>query len=316
MAGNILLLVAGFVMLFFGADIMIKGSSSIARKFRISDIVIGLTIVAFGTSAPELIVNIIAGFKKNGEMCFGNVIGSNMFNTLLILGIAGILMPIPVPGGTVKKEIPFSLAIILILAFLVNDRLFGRTDMLSLFDGIVLLVLFSGFIYYTVKIARIDYSEDVNIKTYPFFLSVILIIAGLGLLFAGGKSVVDSAVRIAKALGVSDKLIALTIVAGGTSLPELAASTVAAVKKRAGIAIGNIIGSNIFNLLFILGISSVINPIRYDPLLNVDLTVVAAATLLLLAAAGIRGKKLIDRAEAAVFLIAYAAYFAFLLFRK
>jgi cation:H+ antiporter len=315
----VVLLVVGLACLVKGADFLVNGASAVARRFGISEIVIGLTIVAFGTSAPELVVNIFASIDYKNELILGNVIGSNIFNLLLILGVAGVIYPLEVRRSTVLKEIPFSLAAVVLFFILANDRLLlkGDTDRISSLNAGLLLVLFVGFLIYTFGIARVAPAESPEeIKRYAPFKTWALILAGFVGLFLGGKLVVDGAVVIARKLQVSEKLIGLTIVSGGTSLPELATSAVAAYRRHADIAVGNIVGSNIFNILFIIGVSGLIRPIRFNTAFNLDLVVLALATLFLLAAmyTGQRGK--LDRWEAAVLFTMYVAYLVFLICRE
>lgn len=306
---QILLLIIGFVLLLKGADWLVDGAASLARKYRVPDLAIGLTIVAFGTSAPELVVNAFAAARGNAEMVFGNVIGSNNFNLFIILGIAGLITPLKVHINTVRREIPLSLLAALVL-FLLTDNLF-RTEhqILSRIDAAVLLVLFAAFLYYVYLQLRKDNSpKAVHESGSPGWKIALLVIAGLAGLTLGGRLVVDQAQVIAKTLGVSEKLIALTIVAMGTSLPELATSLVAAIKKNEDIAIGNIIGSNIFNIFLILGVSSMIRPIPYLPSFNRELLVLSGGTVLLLLAMLTGRRQQLDRWEAAILLTVYIAY--------
>ncbi len=312
---SILLLTAGLVLLIKGADWLISGASALAKKYHVSDLVIGLTIVAFGTSAPELVVNTFAAFEGHSDIVFGNVIGSNLFNLFVILGISGIIMPLAVHVSTVWKEIPFSLLAVFVLFLLVNDHFFtDSADMLSRFDGILLLIMFGIFlfyIYYQIK-NNPQVPEEAH-KNYSGLKLATLIIIGLGALVAGGKLVVNSAVEIATVMGVSEKIIALTIVAAGTSLPELATSVVAAVKRKSDIAVGNIIGSNVFNIFLILSVSSIIRPVSYNISFNTDLYLLTGGTLLLVFAMFTGKRHKLDRWEAILLLLAYVIYTFFLL---
>jgi len=306
----ILFLLLGFVILLFGADFLVKGAASLARRYAVPEIVIGLTIVAFGTSTPELVVNIFSSFKGLSSMAYGNVIGSNNFNMLAILGISGLIYPLQVKANTVWKEIPFALGATLLLALLVNDTLFSATaqDKLSFIDGIILLIFFAGFIFYTVKISKeqVNFEEDTTI--YSLFTSISFVVLGFVGLIGGGKLVVDYAVQLAQLFHVSEKVIGLTIVAAGTSLPELATSAVAAFKKHPDIAIGNVVGSNIFNILFILGVSAVIRPLPYPTSFNLDIALSAAATILLFVTMFIGKRHRLDRGESFFLLLVYIVY--------
>jgi len=314
----IILLVIGFLLVIKGADFLVDGASSLAKNLSIPEIVIGLTIVAFGTSAPELIVNIFASIKHENEIVFGNIIGSNIFNILLILGIAGLIYPITVQKNTVWREIPFSLFSILILFFLVNDDLFLHNNryILSRFNGIILLSLFSLFILYVFIIPQVKSEDDFEIKNLSIFMTILFVFLGFAGLFFGGKLVVDNAVIIAKFFKVSNKFIAITIVSAGTSLPELATSAVAAYKKRNDIAVGNVVGSCIFNTLLILGISSVINPILFLPELNIDLTVLIFASILLFITMFTGKRNKLDRWESILLLTIYIIYMIYIIYRK
>lgn len=253
---------------------MVDGSSSIARRYGISGFVIGLTVVAFGTSTPELVISTLASIKGSAGIAFGNIIGSNITNTLLILGVAAMIAPLAVKKSTVSKEIPFSLLAILAVGFLANDFLIDQNvpNGLTRIDGLILILFFIIFIYYTFGITKSR--ENIFQKTvgeikeepkeYPHVRSIFMIIIGLLGLAAGGRMIVDSEISFAQILGVSEVLIGLTIVAIGTSLPELAASTMAAYRGKTDLAIGNVVGSNIFNLLWVLGLSSVISNISYN----------------------------------------------------
>ena len=314
-------MIVGLVLVVKGADFLVNGASSLAKRFAIPEIVIGLTIVAFGTSAPELVVNVFASIGQKSELVLGNVIGSNVFNTLLILGIAGLIYPLEVQVNSVKKEIPFSIFITLVFFVLANDvLLFGSAaNRISRFDGLILLVLFGIFLFYTfglTKIKSVNNNDANEIKLYSLLRTWIYIFLGFIGLFVGGKLVVDNAVKIAQALKVSEKLIALTIVSMGTSLPELATSAVAAFKKRSDLAVGNVIGSNIFNLLFILGISTEISPVRYITVFNFDLLVFGSATLLLFIAMFTLKARKLDRWEAFVLLTVYIYYMVTIISRK
>ncbi len=310
-----ILLPIGFVLLIKGADLLVDGASSVAKRFGISSLVIGLTVVAFGTSAPELIVNIFAGIQGNTDLAIANVLGSNIANILLILGVAALIFPLKAKSSTVWKEIPFGLLAIIVVAIMANDALFdgGTFSGLTRTDGLVLLSFFAIFLYYTFGISRVDGTkEDITIKKHSFFGAFLLIIGGLVGLTLGGKLIVDSAVTIATLLGISQAVIGLTIVAVGTSLPELATSAIAAYKKNTDIAVGNVIGSNIFNVFLVLGTSSVISSLPFSPSLMRDVAVTIGATLLLFAFMFIGKKHILERWQGGVFVILYISYIIFI----
>lgn len=311
----VFLILVGFVLLIKGADWLVDGASSLAHKFHVSDLAIGLTIVAFGTSAPELVVNTFAAAEGHAEIVFGNIIGSNNFNLFIILGIAGLIAPIVVQSSTVWKEIPMSLLAALVLFGLCNNFFTGGDLLLSRWDGALLFVLFCGFLYYVYRQMKSDTpaTEEAPSASKPTWKIWGLIVVGLAGLVAGGKLVVNNAIEIATLLGVSQKVISLTIVAAGTSLPELMTSVVAAIKKNSNIAIGNVIGSNIFNILLILSVSAFIRPIEYNPAFNTDLYMLMGGTLLLFIAMFTGQRKKLDRWEAALLLAIYVAYTVYLI---
>lgn len=313
------LFVIGFIFLIKGAYFLVDGASSIAERLNVSDLVIGLTVVAFGTSSPELFVNIIASSKGSTDIAIGNVLGSNIANVFLILGVSSIIYPLSVTKGTVWKEIPFSLLAALILGFMANDRLIDNRPFSSLtrIDGLILLSFFTIFLYYSYGIAKDieGVEQHVRVEHRSTVTSILYIAIGLAGLTLGGKWIVDGAVAIAKNLGMSESSIGLTIVALGTSLPELATSAVAAHKRNAEIAVGNVVGSNIFNIFFVLGISSIIKPLPFRVKNNLDIGVVILSSLLLFMFMFTGKKRSLDRWEGAVFLVLYAAYIIFLLFK-
>jgi cation:H+ antiporter len=311
-----LLFIAGFVLLIKGAYFLVDGASAMARRLNVSDLVIGLTVVAFGTSTPELFVNVIASAKGNTDLAIGNVLGSNIANVFLILGVSSVIYPLEVTKGTVWKEIPFSLLAALVLGFMANDHLIDHENFSSLtrIDGLILLSFFSIFMYYSHGIAgEIEGVEQhVRVEEKSTVKSLFLVGAGLGALALGGKWIVDGAVVIARQFGMSQSLIGLTVVAVGTSLPELATSAVAAHRRNAEIAVGNVVGSNIFNIFFVLGISSVIKPLPFHIKDNPDIGMVILSSLLLFLFMFTGKKRSLDRWEGAVFLVLYAIYMIFL----
>ncbi len=306
------LLIVGFAILIKGADFLVNGSSSVAKRFNISNLAIGLTVVAFGTSTPELLVNIMSSVKGYNDAAFGNIIGSNVFNLLFILGISGLIYPLVVHRNTVSFEVPLSLLAAVVLFVLVNDRLIwgAPENILTLVDALILLVFFGLFMYYIVRTMKSTTGADEGgpIKIYSTGLSVLFVVLGLAMLVGGGSLVVDNAVAIAHHYGLSEKLIGLTILAAGTSLPELATSAVAAYRKNTDIAIGNVVGSNIFNIFFILGVTGIIRPTPYNTAMNFDIYVLGASTVLLMVFMFTLNQHKLDRWEALLMLLAYFAY--------
>lgn len=315
MLNDIFFLIAGFGLLIKGADWLVGGSSSLAKRYRVSELAIGLTLVAFGTSAPELIVNVIASIKKHDDVVMGNIIGSNIFNLMLILGVSGIISPILVQTKTVWKEIPFSFIVVVLLFFLANDKIFNSAspNRLSRIDGIILLVVFGFFMVYIYRNLKSDMAESTDIREFNLAKCIFLISIGALSLVFGGKIVVNRAVSIAHEVHMSEKFIALTIVSAGTSLPELAASSVAAFKKKSDLAIGNVIGSNIFNILLILGSSALVSPIQYNIAFNTDMGILAFTTVLLFIAMFTGVKKKLDRWEAFILLVFFCLFVYYLL---
>ncbi|NUM37416.1 MAG: calcium/sodium antiporter [Candidatus Brocadiae bacterium] len=317
MLEQILFLVAGFLLLVKGADWFVDGSAALALKMKISEIVIGLTLVAFGTSCPELVVNVFASYNANTGIVFGNIIGSNIANVLLILGVSGAIFPIRTSKNTIWKEIPFSLLSALVVLLLCNN-FFMRTAnplMLSSFEGFILLGFFVLFLIYIYRLTKIELPAKPEIPKMSNSKILGYIVLGLAGLVFGGKMAVDSSVKIALHLGVTEKLVGLTIVAIGTSLPELVTSALAAYKGKSDIAMGNVVGSNIFNIFFILGISSIIRPLPFDIVLNVDLYVLLAASFLLFLFMFTGKRKSLDRWEAGLFLLGYIGYTVYLIQR-
>jgi len=311
-----ILMISGFILVIKGASLLVDGASALAKKLSVSDLVIALTVVAFGTSLPELSVNVFASIKGTTDIAVCNILGSNIANILLILGISGIIYPLIVTKGTVWKEIPLSLLAAILLGVMANDKLIdnaGNSE-LSRIDGLILLSFFVIFIYYSFAVAkRIEGVEDLLFrKEFNTRKVIALIVFGLAALILGGRLVVDGAVYIANALGISQSTIGLTIVAVGTSLPELATSAVAAYKRNYEIAIGNVVGSNIFNIFFILGISSLIRPLPFQSRNNLDIGVMVLASILLFVFMFTGKRHKLDRWEASLFLAIYAGYLCFL----
>lgn len=322
MLWTIVFLFVGFAVLIKGADFLVNGSSSLAKKMNVSNLAIGLTVVAFGTSTPELIVSTLAALDGKSDASFGNVIGSNNFNLLLILGVAGLIYPLTVQRSTVKYEVPLSILAAVVLFVLVNDNmLWGSAvsapevgGVLSRIDAFILLLFFVGFMLYIVRTMKnnSDLDQD-DVKIYATWLSIVFVVAGLAMLIGGGKLVVDNAIAIAKHFEVSDKLIGLTILAAGTSLPELVTSCVAAYRKNTDIAIGNVIGSNIFNIFFILGITGLISPMEYSAAMNFDVYILLISTVVLMIFMFTINTRKLDRWEAAILLLGYFTYTLYLI---
>lgn len=316
---QILLLLLGLALVVFGADWLVDGASSVARRFGLSEFVIGLTIVGMGTSAPEMVVSFIGAVQGNADISLGNVVGSNIYNTLLILGVTALLLPMAITPENRKKDIPMNILITVMLIVLgLEKTLFGfGTDGLSRWDGGILLALFLIYMFHSFRNGSSGAEENEADKAsrQKLWVSILLILAGLAGLVAGGNLFVDSATYIAHAAGVSDKFIAITILAGGTSMPELATCIAAAVKKKGQLALGNIIGSNIFNILLILGGSALIHPLSFTGISYVDLAALAVSALVLLTSCYVGKKNQLDRLDGAFFLLLFAAYMAYLIIK-
>ena len=308
MVTEILLLLAGLALIVFGADVLVDGASSIARKAGISEFVIGLTIVGFGTSCPELVVSLTGAIEGNADISIGNVIGSNIFNVLLILGLTALFSPIEVTDSNRRRDTPIVLFVTVLLLVC------GRTsDVVSRFEGIVFLAIFAAYMYMCFKHDKPVAAEENIQKPKSLAIAIPLVLAGLCGLIFGGRIFVDNAVEIAHRIGVSDKVIAISLLAGGTSLPELATCLVAAAKKRGQLALGNIIGSNIFNILLILGISATITPLSYAGMTVVDSLALLLSAVLVSLCTYTGRRDRIDRWEGLLMIIVFVGYY-FLLF--
>ena len=319
---DILLFLLGIVLIIAGANYLTEGASTLARRMGLSPLVVGLTIVAFGTSAPELIVSLMSALKGNADIAMGNVIGSNIFNILAIGGVTAVVAPITITKSTIRREIPLMLLSFLVLFFLSYDTIFAGTagtteNILSRGEGLTLLGFFLIFLTYTFAIAK-DAPDDPHadhtpIRSYPLWLLVLFILGGLAALIYGGDLFVSSASSIARTFGMSESFIGLTIVAAGTSLPELATSVAAALKKQPEIAVGNIVGSNIFNIFLILGVSSTITPIRIGGVTALDFLVMIVAGLMLYIFAVLFGQRVVKRSEGAILALSFIAYTVYLI---
>jgi len=319
MAVAIPLLIFGFVLLIKGADLLVDGASSMAKKYGIPPLVIGLTVVSFGTSAPELLVNVVSSIRGSGDIILGNILGSNIANILLILGVSAIITNLAVTYSTIWRGIPFALLAALIVGIQANDAMIDGQffSTLSRIDGIIMIFFFVIFLYYSYGIKSVSTNiKDIDkIKRFSNRRSLLMIIVGMIGLTWGGQLVVDQAIKMAAFLEISETLIGLTIVALGTSLPELAASAMAAYKKRSDIAIGNVVGSNIFNALWVLGVSSIIRPINVPIAVNSDIIMVIVATLLLFGFTFVGKRHILERWQGFSFIGLYVAYIAFSIYR-
>lgn len=313
---NIVILIIGFIALVLGADKLVDGASNLAARLGIPSIVIGLTIVAFGTSAPELVVNLFAAINNNTEMVLGNVLGSNIFNVLAILGISSLIYPLSVKTNTTWLEIPLSLLAAVTVLVIANDVYLDRAaaDYISRADGLILLLFFSIFLVYNLKIAQSSPAAgETETKNYTYFKATLFICLGLAGLIIGGRLIVTSAVGFAQSFGLSERIIGLTIVSIGTSLPELATSIVAVRKKNVDIAIGNVVGSNIFNIFLILGVSTIVTPVQVNASSFLDINVNIAASLLLFIFIFTGKGRQLAKWEGILLLMFYLAYLTLLI---
>lgn len=315
---NVVLLIVGLLLLVKCADLLVDGAGSLAKKWGMSGLLIGLTVISFGTSLPEVLVNVLASLQGSADIGVGNIVGSNISNTLLVLGatviIAGFLK---VDSSIFKKQIPFSILSIIVLFVLANGTLINGSGESGLFrsGGVVLLCFFIVFLYFTFTEAKSEEIEEEEIKEKKLLQSWLLTVGGLVGLYFGAKLTVDNAEVIARGLGISEALIGITVIGLGTSLPELAACVAAALKKQAGMAIGNIIGSNIFNILWVLGISSIIKPIEYSSMLDLDIALVLGSSLILLPLIIFGRKNFLSRNAGILLVVLYIFYLTFVFYR-
>ena len=315
MTFTIAILIVGLVLLYFGAEGLVRGSSSLALRLGVGPLLVGLTVVAFGTSTPELVVSLKAAYLGQGDISVGNVVGSNICNIGLILGFSALIIPIKVASQIVRVDTPIMIGVTALALFCLHD------GSLSRFEGIVLFVLLVVYVLFSIRLAKQqatdplagEFSEEIKVSKKGIWQDIAFIVAGLVMLVFGARFLVEAAIDIAKAFGLSEAVIGLTIVAVGTSLPEFATSLVAALKKEADIAVGNVVGSNIFNILGILGISAAVTPLSSSGITNIDLGVMAAFAVVLwiFSRTGFR----ITRPEGLFMLVAYAGYVAWLVTR-
>lgn len=320
---DILLLILGLALILGGANFLTDGSAALAQRFRVPEFIVGLTIVAVGTSTPELVVSVLSAAAGNSDVAIGNVVGSNIFNVFVILGICALIAPLPLTGGNIRRDIPFVTTASVLLLLFTSDRLLGlgQADAIGRIDGIIMLLLYIALIRYTIRAegrTAVQATPETAAAGKPqrgkaMWLIVVMIVGGLAGLVFGGELFLRSATAIARALGVSESVIAITLVAGGTSLPELASSVVSLIKGKADMALGNVIGSNIANILLILGLSATINPLTLGGITRIDLLVVLLSSVLLFVSAFTFRRKAVDRWEGFLFLVIYALYIGYLI---
>lgn len=317
---QIIILLIGLSLILFGANYLVDGASSIAKKFGLSEFVIGLTIVGIGTSAPEMVVSFLSSLQGKSDMAIGNVVGSNIFNTMLILGITALISPLVITRNNLRRDIPLNIAVTLLLILLgMNFTLFGigKADQLSRIDGLIMLAIFAWYLWksFTKDENKNEDVEDIGegIKVHSGLLSTVMVIGGLAGLIIGGRLFVNAATEIALFFKVSDKFIAITVMAAGTSMPELATCIVAALKGRGQLALGNILGSNISNILLILGGAALINPLSFGGMTIVDLGTVLACSIFIFLSAYFFRKNRLDRTEGAILLLMEAGYMWYLI---
>ena len=302
---DVVLIVVGVALVLFGADRLTEGASALARRMNVPEIIIGLTIVAAGTSAPELFVSLVSALKGTPDLAVGNVVGSNTMNAMLIVGCAAMVAPMTISRSTVKKDIPFSVGASVLLILLAVDRSLGRVD------GIILLLGFAVLMAYTLMQAKTGSTDEVQAETSPVWKNIVYLVGGLLGLVLGSNLFVDSASSVAYALDISEGVVGLTVVAGGTSLPELATSVVAARKGQSAIAIGNVIGSNVFNILLILGLTATISPMEIEGITTIDMAVMLISVALVWMFSFTRYT--VERWEGAVLVGGYLVYLCWLI---
>lgn len=314
MTAQFFILIAGLLLILFGANYLVDGASSIAKRFGLSEFIIGVTIVGLGTSAPEMVVSFMSAIQGKADMAIGNIVGSNIFNTAMILGVTALIAPLTITRSNLRKDIPLNIIVtILLIALGMNFTITGLgKDQLSRIDGAILLGIFVWYLWSSFRSDSAD-DEDEPIKQHSIAISMLMITGGLAGLIFGGRLFVNSATEIARMFGVSDKFIAITVMAAGTSMPELATCVVAAIKGRGQLALGNILGSNISNILLILGGSAIISPLSFTGMTMADLGTVLGCSIFILLSAWLFKKKSLDRVEGAVLLLIEAGYMWYLI---
>lgn len=315
---DILLLIVGLGLILAGANFLTDGSAALAQRFRVPEFIIGLTVVAVGTSTPELVVSVLSAIGGQSDVAIGNVVGSNIFNVFVILGVCALIRPVPLTAGNIRRDIPFGVLVSLLLLALAQDSLLckGAADRIGRLDGAAMLALYILLMWYTIrKTKRPEATAPTEGSKAPMaaWLTAVMIVGGLAGLVFGGEMFLRSATSIARSLGVSESVIAITLVAGGTSLPELASSLVSLFKGKAEMALGNVIGSNIANILLILGVSATIHPLSMGGITVWDLLMVLLSSVVVFLAAFTFKRKAIDRWEGALFVTIYAVYIWYLI---
>lgn len=313
------LFIAGFILVVKGADLLIDGAVFIADRLHVSQMAIGLTIVALGTSLPELFVNVSASFRQASDLAIGNVLGSNIANILLVLGVAALISPLPIKKGSLTVDAPFSIFAALLMVLLANTALMsaGKEMLLDKPEGILMLIIFAIYIVYIALNAKkkVDVLPAVDSKKLGIPLSLIYILIGIAGLYFGGQWIVNGALFLSGILGLSESFIGLSAIAIGTTVPELVTSVVAAKKGNVDIAVGNVIGSNIFNLLWVLPVSALINPIAYNQAYNVDVLLILVASLFMIGIAVAGKKRTVGKGGGVMFLMLYGAYLVYIYWR-
>ena len=315
---DILLLIVGLGLILAGANFLTDGSAALAQRFRVPEFIIGLTVVAVGTSTPELVVSVLSAIGGQSDVAIGNVVGSNIFNVFVILGVCALIRPVPLTAGNIRRDIPFGVLVSLLLLALAQDSLFCKTaaDRIGRIDGAVMIGLYVALMWYTIrKTKRPEAAAPTESSKAPMpgWLTAVMIVGGLAGLVFGGEMFLRSATSIARSLGIGESVIAITLVAGGTSLPELASSLVSLFKGKAEMALGNVIGSNIANILLILGVSATINPLSMGGITVRDLLMVLLSSVVVFLAAFTFKRKAVDRWEGTLFVAIYIAYIWYLI---